>query len=488
MTIIQKFSTHPRLFDSNGRSVVDWVSERELETNIRTLCQSQPNADAEFWARFFVKTFDSQPLALRHMSAYLEKLGYKAANKVYGKLKNLPQFNYDQSDIWQIAWSFSSTPDIFFSNFNFQLPLENYAVKKMEGKINDEIVRDLGMQKKRSDWGLLRYSTRAKLLEALQHQGYRQPHLNCYLLAWDSFKEIYAPQQATDNRSLPAPTDEQLHMMVNLYNQRVQLSPQVADLSEANQVTIKAGLEECIKALRRYQTGHLVSLDSPARENEDSDPLSEMIPDRASESQWEQIEVQEPTLALTAILRDLLTCIDSDTDNCLLLRYGFDLDYRSIAPIFGVYYTTVRHRVNRATQQLLAQVAQWAKENLDFTPDSESLNEIDIQLKEYLKNYYLYLILQSVFRPVWQQLDCQYQDILNLHYLRQMDVSAIARQMQLNELEVSNGLIIGRQELAAAIREWIQNRLNIAPDLLNPLLDKIVTLVLTANFPDLDLA
>jgi hypothetical protein len=344
------------------------------------------------------------------------------------------------------------------------------------------------MQKKRSDWGLLRYSTRAYLLEALQHQGYRQPHLNCYLLAWDSFKEIYAPQQATDNRSLPAPTDEQLHMMVNLYNQRVQLSPQVADLSEANQVTIEAGLEKCIKALRRYQTRHLVSLDSPARENEDSDPLSEMIPDRASESQWEQIEVQEPTLALTAILRDLLTCIDSDTDNCLLLRYGFDLDYRSIAPIFGVYYTTIRHRVNRAMQQLLAQVAQWAQENLDFTPDSESLKEMDIQLKEYLKNYYLCLILRSVFRPAWQQLDCQYRDLLNLYYLRQMDVSAIACQMQLNELEVSNGLIIGRQELAAAIREWIQNRLNIAPDLLNPLLDKIVTLILTANFPDLDFA
>ncbi|MBD6617664.1 hypothetical protein FNW02_17975 [Komarekiella sp. 'clone 1'] len=490
MTIIWKFSTHPRLKDSNGLWNVYWVSDRELETNIKTLYQTEPNADAEFWARLFVNTFDCEPLALRHMSAYLEKLGYRAANKVYRELNNFQhytQLKYDQHDIWQIAWLFSSTPDIFFSNFNSQLPLENYAYIKMEGKIKDEIVRNLGMQKRRSDWGLLRYSTRTYLQEALQNQGYKQPQLSCYLLAWDSFKEIYAPQRVTGGRSLPAPTDEQLHMMANLYNKLVQ-SPQVAALGKANQAKIQAWLNECIQALRTYQTKHLISLDSPTGGNEDSAVLSEMILNGASESQWEQIEIQEPAFALTAILTELLTRIDSDTDNCLLLIYGFALDYRSIAPIFEIYYTTVRNRYNQAMQQLLKQVAQWAQEKLGVTPDSESLNEMQSPLKECLKKYYKSLIFQSVFRTAWEQLDDQRRNILHLRYFRQMDEAAIARQLQLCELEVSNKVVTGREELATAIKEWIQNRLNILPDLLNPRTDKIVTLVqrLIANFPDPD--
>lgn len=488
MKIIWTFSTHPRLRDSNGLWRVDWVSDRELETNIRTLCQSESNADAEFLMRLFLNTFKCEPLALRHMSAWLEKVGYQAANRVYEKLKNFPQSNYERHDIWQIAWLFSSTPDIFFSNFNSGLPLENYAVRTMEGKIKDEIVRNLGMEKRCSDWGLLRYSTRKYLQEALQNQGYREPQLSCYLLTWDSFKENYAPQKATGSRPLPAPTDEQLHMMANLYNQLLQSSPQVAEFGTANQTTIKAWLDKCIQALRAYQTRHVVSLDSPTGGNEDSAPLYETIADHASSSGWEQIEIQEPTLALMAILTELLTRIDKDTDNYLLLRYGFDLDYRLIAPIFGINHTTVRYRDNKATQQLLEQVAQWAQKDLNVTPDSESLNKMHAQLKECLKKYYKDFIFQSVFETAWQQLDCQYRNILHLHYFKQMDVPAIAHQLQLDEQKVSHGLTTGKQELAAAIRKWIQNYLNILPDLLNPLLEKIVTLVqkLIANFSDTD--
>lgn len=125
MTIIWKFSTHPRLKHSNGRLIIYWVSDRKLETNIRTLCQSEPNANAEFWARLFLNTFDSEPLALRHMSSYLEKLGYRAANKVYRELNNFQhytQLKYEQHEVWQIAWSFSSAPDIFLATLTLSFP------------------------------------------------------------------------------------------------------------------------------------------------------------------------------------------------------------------------------------------------------------------------------------------------------------------------------------------------------------------------------
>lgn len=488
MTIIRQFSTYPRIKDSNGHPVVNWVSDRELEKNIRTLCRSEPNAKAEFWARFFLNTFDSEPLALRHMSAYLHDLGHRVANTVHEKLSNFQQYTqlgYDQYEIWQIAWSFSHKPAEFFRKFDPKCTLENYAYKTMEGKIRDEIVC-LGMGKLRSDWALLRYSGRAYLEEALQNQGFRQPQLDCYLLAWNSFKEIYASKKATGSRTLPEPTDEQLHVITNLYNQLVP-SPQVAALGTADRTKIEVWLLECIQALRKYQTRYFVPLDAPGGGNEDTPPLLETIPDPESESGRERIEIQEPVEQLIAVLPTFLVRIDSDTDNCLLLRYGFDLDLRSIAPIFGISYTTVGHRCNLATQNLLRQVARWAQENLGVTPDSESLNEMHNQLKECLKKYYEGLIF-PVFRTSWQQLDRQRRNILYLRYFRQMDELAIARLLQLGELKVSNGLVTGREELTAAIRECIQDRLNVLPDLLNPLAKKIVIFVqkLIANYPDPD--
>ncbi len=483
--IIWQFSTHPRIEDSNGRPVVCWVFDRELEKNIRTLCQSDPNANAEFWARLFLNTFEGETLALKHMTAYLEKLGYSAANRVHRELSSFQQYTqlrYEQQDLWQIAWSFSGEPKKFFSNFNTQRPLENYARIKMEGLIRDTIVR-LGMEKSRSDWALLRHSARLFLREALQNQGYKQPQLDCYVLVWDSFNEIYAPQKATNNRSLPAPTDEQLQQIENLYNQLLQPS-QVAALGTADRTMIEGSLQKCIQALRTYQTKHFVPLDAPGGGNEDFPPLGETIPNPDSDSEWEQFEIQGAVEQLMAVLMRLLAGIDEETDNCLLLTYGFDLDYRSIAPFFEVVHTTIRNRSNRATQQLLNQVARWAQEKLNVTPDSESINEMKAPLKECLKKYYSGLILQSVFQTAWQQLDRQRRNILYLRYFRQIDEVAIARQLQLSELEVSNKLVTGRQELVAAIGEWIQNRLNVRPDLLNPLADKIATLVqrLIANY------
>jgi DNA-directed RNA polymerase specialized sigma24 family protein len=477
--IIEMFSKHPRINNNNERPAwkPDWEPDSKLEANIRNLCHSDPNMDTEFWARFFLKTL-GEPLALRHMVAYLERLGYQAAENVYKKLSNFQhytQFRYERYDIWQIAWSFSSRPTEIFRKFNPQQPLKKYAYKTIEGKIRDEIVR-LGMGRLRADWALLRHCGRAYLREALQNEGLRQLQLERCLLAWRSFKEIYTSKKAPDSRTLPEPQNEQLEQMTDLYNNLVQ-SPQVAALGTADRAEIEAWLRQCIQALRRYQNRIFVPIDAPRGGHEDSPPLLETIPDPKSESRWEQIEIQQTAEQLMAVLREMLTQIDEEADNCLLMRHGFDLDYRSIAPFFNVYYTTVRNRYNSEMLQLREGVARWAQEELDVTPDSESLDEMHIQLQECLNKYYFDLIFQSVFRPSWQQLDCQRRNILYLRYFMQKDEVAIARQLALSELEVSNKLVTGKQELAAAIQEWIQNRTNVLPNLLNPLVDRIATFV-----------
>ncbi|NMG19861.1 hypothetical protein [Brasilonema bromeliae] len=453
-----------------------------------TLLESDPNVNERFLAQHFYNNLHSSPLALKHMSAYLEKFGYDAANRVHRELSRFQKYNqllYDKRDILQMAWLFASTPDKFFKNFNPQHPLENYACKTMEYKIKQEIFRIQMGQKQFSDWGLLKHCTRKSLQQALQCQGCTQPQLGCYLLAYNCFKEIYAPQRATSNRSLQPPTDTQFQEITNLYNHLVQQSA-LATLDTVHQQKIKQWLLECIQALRNFRSRQIISLDAPKGEDENSLPLSQITPDPTSESLWEKIIVQELTPQMMTTLSELLTQLDRYTNNHLLLKYGFNLDYRSIAPFFFVDSTTISRHCNKTTQKLLGQLTQWAQEELHITPDSENLKEINTLLKQCLNQYYQDFIFRSVFQDAWQQLDSECRHILYLRYFRRIDEAAIAHNLQLSELEVTNGLVTGTQKLAAAVCHWISNHLTVSLDFVNPLADKIAIFVQTliANYPE----
>lgn len=546
MTIMWKFCTHPSVRDSNGRSVVGWVIDRELEKNITTLLQSNPNADEKFLAKLLLKNFCSEPLVLalltfwgercleiqtrqpveaqnldlswfislaypllywralarRHLSCFLYRVGEPAANEVHSQLIKFPQYaqlQFDKCDVWQIAWSIATDPAKIFKNFDFERPLEKYSYGVMKGKIKDQILR-LGMEKMSSNWALLKKSTQISVKEALRHQGYKQTKLDCYLLAWNLFKQIYAPQRPTGSRSLPAPTGEQFDEIANLYNQQVRRRPQLATLGAANRKTIEAWLTECIQALRNYQTRHRVSdsINAPSGRNEDSAPLSEIIFAPSSNSQvaqraqlgntpdsemWEQLENQEPAEQLKAVLLDFLPQKPRDTSKCkyllLLLICGLDLDYRSIAPIFGVCHTTVNRRYKSEMQRLLTEVAKWAQKQLGVTPDSENLERMRAELNQFLNEHYRELIFQEVFQNALQQLDQQRRKLLHLGYSWEMNEAEIARELQLPEPEVSNGLVTGRQELATAIAIWIQTdfNLNLPPELVDKIAIKVRVLI-----------
>lgn len=202
--------------------------------------------------------------------------------------------------------------------------------------------------------------------------------------------------------------------------------------------------------------------------------------DSDSDCVLEQFEIQEPA-ELMAVLPRFLAQISTDTDRLLLLRYGFDLDYSSIATIFKVPNSTLRSRCNQATRALLGHVVRYVEEKLRVTPESETITSVHAALKKCLNKHYEDLLFRLVFQQALK-LDRQRLEILRLYYIRhdtRENEAQIDRALQLPESEVSNGLATGRQELAAAIASWIQNRLNVPPDSvsLNPLTDKITSLV-----------
>lgn len=492
-TIVKRFSERPKLVGSNGHRVI-WVPIPELETNITNLVQSYPDAQEEFFVKLLVNKWrqHSDPMALKLLSVYLRRLGYSVARRVHEKWEKFPPYAklYEQQDLYQMVWLIASDPAEFLKNINLQYPPENYVNRKMEGKIKDEIFSNLAMgARSYSDWGLLWRKSRRSLRKELQNQGYQQ--LDRYLLAYDCFKEIYAPPP-TGSGPLPPPQDQQFQDMADLYNLRVQSTEIAAPDRVVDGGMIKNWLTECIKVLRNSQTTPpALSIDAPSGRNEDSVPLSESeeVLGSASNPQWERLEIQEPAEQLMADLRDFLPQQRQDANKYLLLvlTCGLDLVCRSIAPIFGVHHSTVHHRYNSETQRLLKKVGELAQEQLGVTPDSEKYNEMRAPLKQWLNQYYQNLVFQSVFQSAWQQLDQQRRKLLHLRYLWEMNEAQISRKLQLPASEVSEGLLTGREELAIAIASWIEKDFNVPPAALQPLVEKIEIsvqiLIANANRP-----
>jgi RNA polymerase sigma factor (sigma-70 family) len=479
---MEMFSTHLRIHDSNG-SLIRYTYEidKQLEKNFTDLFNSDPNDNEEYWAwKFLTICHKDLPdlLAVKHMSAYLGKFIVNPARRIHRKLSNYQQYTqyqYDIGDVLQIGLliacdSTQFFPRQFFRNFHQGRPLRNYVYKTMERKI-DEMIRQQMGQSRLSKWGLLKYSSRTYLRKALE-QEYTEQQLNTYLLAYDCFKEVYAQQRPTSERSLPSPTNQQFQEITNLYNQQTTFG--IADIAQ-----IEQWLSICIQALRKYQTIPVISLDAPSGGNEHSSPLSETIIDETSNSQEERLIIQEQTPQLIAILSEFLNQIDQTIDHYLLLRYGLEAKYRAIAPIFAVHYTNISRPCNQAKQKLLSQLAQWSQKELNITPDSEMLAQMNAPLEGCLIHYYQDLIFRSVFQQVWQQLDSQRQYLLYLRYCELKDEAAIAHELQMDPSQVREGLQTGDKQLADAITNWLQKRLSVSSHLLNPLAENIADLVRT---------
>ncbi|MBD2306481.1 hypothetical protein H6G17_13280 [Chroococcidiopsis sp. FACHB-1243] len=129
--IVQKFST---FFCFNSKNCC-WQAELQLEHSMQYLVQSDPDAKAEFWARYFLKvlreisltpTFHSphptphtQLRAEKHISAYLQEACLWAAQKTHKRLSYL-RHKYLLEDYFQIANLASCLPAKLLKTFNLE--------------------------------------------------------------------------------------------------------------------------------------------------------------------------------------------------------------------------------------------------------------------------------------------------------------------------------------------------------------------------------
>ena len=496
--IVQKFSTFLRFGDANSRLKATWQVDLELERHMKRLTQSDPEAKAEFWARYFLKSLRevdnegdavirrqgelkeevfisphqgiavSSSKAERHLSAYLQEACLWAAQKSYQNFIFL-RHKYPLEEYFQIANSITNPPARLLRTFNLNYPqtnLEGYAKKAILRFIGNKIYQqDIEAKRgKFSDYGLLKDLTLKELKEAILAQGVNPSKIHSYCLAWQCFDEIIQPNQSQGSRRLHPPHQKHLQQIAAYYNQRCNSLNFPATPTSGEK--IQEMLSTCIQAAREHRTRRFLPL-------EDYENLSDTMP-----LLWDTVMQEEEWEYVQKIVAKLFSVMPETSQTLVKLWQGLNLTQTEIATILKHQYPSlqkqyqVARQLGRLNRNLLRDLAsEWATlypENcLNGDKDVERIQE---SLQECLKIHcqrLFYQILEKIGEQ-WSSekelFDLQNELILsNSSGLseKKVEVQHQLNQAFTNELETSMGFTTGSLEpvmnkVANFIVQWLK--------------------------------
>lgn len=382
---LEIFSTF-LLFDADRFS--GWATESRLRRSMQNcLARSQPDAES-FWILYWYKIWQAQPagLAREHLSAYLQETCYWAAQKTAASFTSA---QYSLPDCFQMA---IARVDKVLKGFN---PKQGFSLKNYAGATFSSVIKDVLLQRHEVDfcthWALLRKLSQKRLVEALQDTGLSPKIVASYVLAWQCFKSLYVPTQATGTRKLPKPDRATWEAIADLYNTERfnQLDPPGP---ECNSETLEKWMIAGAKAARSYLYPSQVSINQPAPGRESGELLDGLI---GEESLLSQIIVQEEEQArqtqqtqIGSVLVAALAKLDPQAQSLLQLYYGQKLTQQQMAEQLEIKQYTVSRRLTRVRGSLLMTLAQWSQETLHISLSSEVLNHTSAVLDEWLENHY----------------------------------------------------------------------------------------------------
>jgi RNA polymerase sigma factor (sigma-70 family) len=350
----------------------------------------QTETSEHFWAIYWYKLWLPQPasLAYAHLSAYLQEACYWAAQKTSASFSNA---QYTLSDCFQMA---IARVDKVLKGFNPQMgfSLSNYA-----SAIFTSAIRDILRQHQEVDictnWSLLRKLSQKRLVESLQNVGLSSETIACYVLAWNCFKTLYVPVQATGTRKLPKPDPATWVAIAKLYNTQRQ-SQLTTPGSECSPETVEKWMLACAKAARSYLYPTFTSINAP-KPGQDSGELVDNLPESPQESLLTQLIDQEEQdsrhsqqTQINAVLFEALAKLAPEAQSILQMYYGQEFTQQQIAKQLDVKQYTVSRRLTKSRESLLLTLANWSKEALHISVTSEVLKYINTVMEEWLKVYY----------------------------------------------------------------------------------------------------
>jgi RNA polymerase sigma factor (sigma-70 family) len=405
--LIEIFSTFLQFEEDNFSH---WMSEPRLRRSMAKALHGTSVRKPEFWALFWHRSYreTSSRLARDHLWAYLEESRYNAATKVCLKYGHLfPK--YTLADYCALA-SFQrvsqkdkdmSTVEKILTDFNPQLnnSLSSFAFAVFRHRLIDRL-RWENQCVGQSQWSLLRHVSETMLREALNNFGVvDEATLECYLLAWDCFKEKYVPK-GNIRKALSAPDEKTWEEIAVLYN-----SLREQDQIEADVEAIKEWMDICGKAIRHYLSPPIQSLNAPVSSvsasvsDENRVEVGDTLADEGGDL-WENIFIQEGSKNINSVLLAAIAQLLSEQQLVLSLYYCEELSQAQIAQELEVNQATVSRRLQRARRVLLDTVTLWAEQQ-KLSLSSDFIYEISQHIEAWLVERYCWHLVRIFWIIIW---------------------------------------------------------------------------------------
>lgn len=377
--IIKIFSTFVQ-FDADEFS--SWATDTQLQRSIKRCLEQHPQQNsANFWVLYWYKVWEreSSPLAVGHISAYLQEGCYWVARKIALNFSS----QLSVADCFQIA---ISGTDKILNSFHpeYGANLKSYAEYAFERFLKDAL--RLGREADIcTDWALLHKISRRRLVNALENAGFSSQIINNYVLAWECFKELYTSDRQ-NTRTLKQPDTNTWQAITQLYNRQ--------SLSQMTPEQLSAWLSSCAKAVRDFLYPKFVSVDAPIHGQESGNLLDTLPADLPASLLTEIIAQEEATIRqsqqaeLTQVLIDAVAALDSSSQTLLQAYYHQQLTQKQIAAQLEIKQYTVSRRLASIKRSLLTTLAQWSLDCLHISPTSVVLESMNKSLEECLNAYF----------------------------------------------------------------------------------------------------
>ena len=478
--LISLFCCWP-ILDSSGK--LRWKIETGLKHSLQKMLESKPGLNPEEALVIFVEQFrnGNDKFAVKHLQAYLCHIAQKAAREFYN---NYDQFKYSGSlgleDIYQEGFKIASEPGKFFATYNSSRGTYGYIYNDIKHKIRDQVfqkllrLKDAEIQLEKSrKYRILYTFSGKKLKQALEFSGYPNIKLESYFLAWECFKEVYAPVKG---EKYNPPTQEHLEAMAERYRilQRRRSPELKQDNSQVNAEFIHQCLENAIEALYQYNYRPKdMSLDDHIKNAEET-TFIDLTPEERYN--WEagatMINFQES--------EDLLHNLNSKEYGSLILLYVFELSMDVIAELYQENKSQVSRRIKKNNKKWLEEFCErqgmsqkaeelHAKKKLDANI-SQLVNEV----RKNHEKHFSSLVYQT-FLKIWQQLEPSSQEILELH-IKRKPFNKNTPEFSLTDREKEKIEDVF-QVLVTKILQWLEDKLEISLASSEPLKKKTSDLV-----------
>ena len=471
------------ILDGSGKP--RWRIDLRLKHNLQKMLESEPALSREEALMIFIEQFRDgyHKYAPRHLQAYLCNIAEKTARDFYYKNE---QFNYSGSlglkDIYQEGFKIASEPAKFFATYNSSRGTYGYVYNHMKHKIRDQVFQKLlGLEdaqiqlKKSTKYRILYTCTGNKLKQALKFSSYPNIKLESYFLAWECFKEVYAPAKGEKHNP---PTPEQLEEMAKLYSilQRRRSPELKQDNSQVNAEFIHQCLENAIEALYQYNDRPKeMSLDDHIKNGEETTFLDLTPEERYN---WEagatMINLQESD--------DLLHNFNSKEYGSLILLYVFELSMDGIAELYQENKSQVSRRINKSNKKWLEEffqrqgMSQKAEELRAKKKLDANISQLVNKVRKNNEKHFSSLVYQT-FLKIWKQLEPSSQEILKSHIKRKFyHFNKNTSKSSLTNADKEKIEYIF-QVLVSKILQWLEEKLEISLASSEPLKKKTSDLV-----------